>query len=78
MASPSAEPDQIWRRAFDSLCEFLAFATIYIGACVLLVVVLACAYTLKRAVGLDLVPGVDMLPDEEIEGVIKLVLGALL
>lgn len=81
MASPSAAPsagsDQSWRRAFDTLCEFMAFATVYIGAWILLIVALACAYALKRAAGLDLVPGVDMLPDEEIEGIIKWILDAL-
>jgi hypothetical protein len=42
-----------------------------------MIVALACAYTLKRAAGLDVVPGVDMLPDEEIEAAIQFVLDAL-
>ena len=76
-AAPLVRPHQIWHRAFDDLCEFLSFATLCVGALALLVAALACAYMLKRAAGLDLVPGVDMLPDEEIESVIKFVLEAL-
>ena len=32
---------------------------------------LAAAYTLKRALKIDVVPGVDMLPDQEIEALIN-------
>ncbi|WP_043834045.1 hypothetical protein [Muricoccus aerilatus] len=37
----------------------------------------AAAYSLKRALSLDIVPGVDMLPDEEIEAAIRAVLALL-
>jgi hypothetical protein len=76
-AAPSASPHQIWRRALDGLCGFLFLAVVYAGAAILMIVALACAYTLKRAAGLDVVPGVDMLPDEEIEAAIQFVLDAL-
>lgn len=37
----------------------------------LLLTMLAGAYTLKRHLRIDLVPGVDMLPDERIEAAIQ-------
>ena len=38
---------------------------------------LACAYTAKRRLGIDVVPGVDMLPDPPIEAAIRAVAGVL-
>ena len=43
----------------------------------LLIAGLAAAYTLKRALNIDVVPGVDVLPDEEIEALISAVLSML-
>ncbi|MBI0535310.1 hypothetical protein D9599_06980 [Roseomonas sp. KE2513] len=37
----------------------------------------AAAYSLKRALNLDIVPGVDMLPDAEIEDAIRAVLALM-
>ena len=37
----------------------------------------AAAYSLKRSLNLDIVPGVDMLPDEEVEAAIRAVLALL-
>jgi hypothetical protein len=45
--------------------------------CVTPVVAFAALYMAKRAAGIDAVPGVDMLPDELIEGTIHAVLSAL-
>ena len=42
-----------------------------------LLVGLAAAYRLKRALNIDVVPGVDMLPDEAIEAAIAAVLALL-
>ena len=42
-----------------------------------LLAVLGLAYAEKRHLGLDLVPGVDMLPDREIEAAIRTAVGLL-
>lgn len=72
-----ASLNQIWRRALDSLSGLLLFITVYVSGFGLVTVALACLYTLKRAAGLDLVPGIDMLPDDEIEAAIRSVLDNL-
>ena len=43
----------------------------------LLLAMLILAYATKRALGLDLVPGVDMLPDPEIEAVLEALVSLL-
>ena len=49
---------------------------VLLAACVF-VAGLAAAYSLKRALNIDVVPGVDMLPDQEIEAAIRAVLALL-
>jgi hypothetical protein len=48
------------------LCYALVFSAILRAA--------AAAYTVKRSLGLDIVSGVDMLPDPEIEAMIQFVI----
>jgi hypothetical protein len=43
----------------------------------LLLALLILAYATKRALGLDLVPGVDMLPDPEIEAALEALVSLL-
>ncbi|WP_431267117.1 hypothetical protein [Dankookia sp. P2] len=43
----------------------------------LLLALLILAYLTKRALGLDLVPGVDMLPDPEIEAALEALVSLL-
>lgn len=62
-----------WRRALTGLGWLAAWL---VAGCFLLVG-LAAAYRLKRALNIDVVPGVDMLPDEAIEAAIAAVLALL-
>ena len=56
------------------VCRQLLLALLWFAAGSFLLAGLAAAYTAKRALHIDVVPGVDMLPDERIEGAIRAVL----
>ncbi len=64
--------------ATRSAMRVLAHGVMVAGFCFLgtslLLGGLGAAYTLKRALNIDVVPGVDVLPDEEIEALISAVL----
>ncbi|TPG55750.1 hypothetical protein EAH89_14425 [Roseomonas nepalensis] len=55
------------RRLFDGI----VLAAFGLLGSSLVLTALAAAYTLKRALNIDVVPGVDVLPDEEIEALIN-------
>lgn len=62
------------RSSRATLLRCLGLGLAWFAAGCFLLVGLAAAYTLKRALNLDIVPGVDMLPDPEIEAAIHAVL----
>lgn len=63
----------VLRRLFDGI----VLAALGLLGSLMFFAALAAAYTLKRALNIDVVPGVDMLPDEEIEALINGVLSML-
>lgn len=65
------------RRWGAAVLRVLGTALLFTFAGCLCVAGAAAAYSLKRALNLDIVAGVDMLPDEEIEGAIRAVLALL-
>jgi hypothetical protein len=76
-------PPAVRSRRFPSP-EFSREAIALAGAAIfhlvggmLLLALLILAYATKRALGLDLVPGVDMLPDPEIEAALEALVSLL-
>ena len=67
-ARPRRFPAPELRREAAALLRAAAFHVI--GG-TLLLALLILAYATKRALGLDLVPGIDMLPDPEIESALE-------
>ena len=65
------------RSAVRVLLDGIVLAGLCFLGTSLLVAGLAAAYALKRALNIDVVPGVDVLPDEEIEALISAVLSLL-
>jgi hypothetical protein len=53
------------------VARLLAHAAAGAGAAFLATWALAAAYVLKRALRIDIVPGIDVLPDEEIEALLE-------
>ena len=68
-------------KSLQSACSSLARLSLLIAlqfiASSILFGGLGAAYTLKRALSIDIFPGLDMLPDEEIERFISAVLSQL-
>lgn len=58
-------------------CRHLLIGLLWFTAGSFLLAGPAAAYTVKRALHIDVVPGIDMLPDERIEGAIRAVLGLI-
>jgi hypothetical protein len=56
-----------WQDARRKAAELLKEVLFHVVGGTLLLTLLTSLYIVKRALGLDLVPGVDMLPDAEIE-----------
>src|SRR4051812_39066569 len=56
-----------WQEIRDEAAGLLRATLFHIVGGTVLLTLLTAAYIVKRALGLDLVPGLDMLPDAEIE-----------
>jgi hypothetical protein len=65
-----------WREAGRGIARLLAAALLDLAGIAATLAMLAAAYSVKRALGLDLVPGIDVLPDAEIEGAIHALFGS--
>ena len=59
------------RRWWDGPAAVLRAALFHLAGGAALLALLALAYMAKRALGLDLVPGIDMLPDAAIEAALR-------
>ena len=71
---PRRFPSPEFRREAVALVQV---AVLHLVGGTLLLALLIMAYATKRALGLDLVPGVDMLPDPEIEAAIEALISLL-
>lgn len=65
------------RRTLAVVCRYLMLGVLWFAEGSFLLTGLAVAYTVKRALHIDVVPGVDMLPDEKIEGAIRAVVALI-
>jgi len=65
------------RRAVAAALRYLMLGILWFAAGSFFLAGLAAAYSAKRALNIDVVPGVDMLPDERIEEAIRAVLGLI-
>jgi hypothetical protein len=63
-ARPRRFPSAEFRRKAAALLQAAVF---HLVGGTLLLTLLILAYATKRALGLDLIPGIDMLPDAEID-----------
>ena len=64
-----------WPEARRQGVALLQAAVFHLVGGTLLLTLLILAYATKRALGLDLIPGIDMLPDPEIEAALVSLLG---
>lgn len=62
-----------WPEATRWLAGLLGAALLQLAGIAATLALLAGAYAVKRALGLDLIPGIDMLPDAEIEALLQAV-----
>jgi hypothetical protein len=73
-ARPRRLPSPDFSRQADALVQAAVF---HLLGGTLLLALLILAYMTKRALGLDLVSGVDMLPDPEIEAALQALVSLL-
>jgi hypothetical protein len=66
-----------WPEAKRRAVTLLQAAVFHLVGSTLLLTLLVFAYATKRALGLDLVPGIDMLPDPEIEAALEALVSLL-
>ncbi|TDH59637.1 hypothetical protein E2C06_26405 [Dankookia rubra] len=66
-----------WLEARRKGIALLQAAVFHLVGGTLLLSLMILAYVIKRTLGLDLVPGVDMLPDPEIEAALEALVSLL-
>ena len=66
LATPRRLP-LLWQEVRRKAAALLRSALFHVLGTMLLLTLLASLYIVKRVLGLDMVPGMDMLPDEDIE-----------